>query len=575
MKAKIKQIACLVALLLLLVGCSTTAAKEGTPAPTATPPSQQVAEPAEPASGEREALVAQAVADLRARRGSVEVTVQEVVPVDFSDASLGVPEPGKSYAQVLTPGYIVRLAANGQEYEYHVADGRAVLASGGLGPSGEVTIEHVQVRPDALTVDGRSTFPDGTSVRLELLAGGQGAIWWPESASTTVQEGAWQITVPLDGVTLDPALDHVVYAWAEQDESSRVTFYFDLAGPPAEPAPPAQGETEYRRVEIADTGLSIDVPAGWLRLEPEWRWEPAEQSGLALGVRWVDLQPPQEAEPALLPKPSRVLDSQEVRQEWGTGRRVQLEVDATAGQEQGQKAPVASVETHVLVVVPQEGQRRAFDLYVQAVDAESLTALEPVLQHVLDTSTWAGSSEALPAQGQAPGGSEPPAGWSLFQDEVYGYRVAFPTDWAWKELPVQGPGMPDDWPVVHIVHLYPQAWDAQINRSDPPDPTAKPVVAPVQIEVVVGPPDQFRRVYPEPASSEVIEIGGLPVTVERETFDGMSVARYVFTPPDALELYVTVADQLTGFPERVAGNEAIADRVPQIAQSFQFGSQVE
>ena len=57
MKAKVKQVTCLVALLLLLVGCSTSAAKEGTPALTATPPSQQVAEPAEPASGEREVLL--------------------------------------------------------------------------------------------------------------------------------------------------------------------------------------------------------------------------------------------------------------------------------------------------------------------------------------------------------------------------------------------------------------------------------------------------------------------------------------------------------------------------------------
>jgi hypothetical protein len=157
-------------------------------------------------------------------------------------------------------------------------------------------------------------------------------------------------------------------------------------------------------------------------------------------------------------------------------------------------------------------------------------------------------------------------------DEVYGYQVALPPDWTWKELPTQGPGTPEDWPVIRIIHLYPQAWDAQINRGGPPDPTAKPVVAPVQIEVVVGPPEQFRRVYPEPTYSETIEREGLPVIVETDVFGERSLTRYVFTCPDAPELYVTLTDQLTGYPERVIGNEAIADLVPEIVQSFQFGS---
>ena len=85
---------------------------------------------------------------------------------------------------------------------------------------------------------------------------------------------------------------------------------------------------------------------------------------------------------------------------------------------------------------------------------------------------------------------------------------------------------------MRIVHLYPQGWEAQLNRSGPPDPTAKPVVPPVQIEVVVGPPEQFRRVYPEPAQSDIVEINGLWVTVEKDTFNGMSLTRSVFVHPD-------------------------------------------
>ncbi len=45
---------------------------------------------------------------------------------DFSDASLGVAEPGADYIQVITPGYIIMLKADGQIYEYHASGERVV-----------------------------------------------------------------------------------------------------------------------------------------------------------------------------------------------------------------------------------------------------------------------------------------------------------------------------------------------------------------------------------------------------------------------------------------------------------------
>jgi hypothetical protein len=195
---------------------------------------------------------------------------------------------------------------------------------------------------------------------------------------------------------------------------------------------------------------------------------------------------------------------------------------------------------------------------------------------VLDTSTLAGAGSQTPAREElGPAKEDPTTGWSVLKDDAYSYQIAYPPDWAQKELPAQMPGIPEDWPVVRIVHLYPQAWDAEINRSGPPDPTAKPVASPLQIEVVVGPPDQFRRVYPEPMRSETIEIGGLPVTVEMEDFGGISLTRYVFTTPEDPELYVTITDALTGFPDRVAGNEAIAAQVPQVVHSFKFANRAQ
>jgi len=283
----------IVFLVLLLVGCRLASPEEqgrpGTVVPTVTP-TEEVLPPVDDESN----AVARAVADLQDRLGIGEgdITVQEVVPAEFPDAGLGVPEPGMSYAQVITPGYVIRLRAKDGTYAYHVGGERVAL------------VPNVQ-EPDVA----------------------------------------------------DPRM------------------------------PPLPGRDTFERVEVADTGLSFEVPAGWLRLDPEWAWVPAEGSSLRLGVDWMALQPPMEPEAALLPSPSQVLVSEQVALSWGQGQRVVLEVYVPAEQGGDAKAPVASVEMHVLVVVDQEGVRRGYDLYARGGTAEELAGLEPLLAHVLETST--------------------------------------------------------------------------------------------------------------------------------------------------------------------------------------------
>ena len=66
-------------------------------------------------------LVAKARTDLAAVANVAEdqIEVVETRYVEWRDASLGCPEQGQMYAQVITPGYLIRLRADGQEYEYH------------------------------------------------------------------------------------------------------------------------------------------------------------------------------------------------------------------------------------------------------------------------------------------------------------------------------------------------------------------------------------------------------------------------------------------------------------------------
>jgi hypothetical protein len=280
-------------LVLILVGCqvASSAVQElpGTSAPTPAP-TEEVSLPLH----DQDDAIARAIADLQEQLGvgAADVAVGDVAPVEFPDPSLGVPEPGMSYAQVITPGYVIRLVVAGKTYEYR--------------------------------------------------AGGEHVVLVPEVQDPNVGE---------------PRM------------------------------PPLPGQETYQRVEIADTGLSLELPAGWLRLDPEWAWMPAEGSDLRLGVNWIDLQPPMEPEAALLPNHAQVLSSEQVTLSWGQGRRVVLEVYAPAAQGADVKAPVESVQIHVLVVVDQDGARRGYDFYAIGGTAEELAGLEPLLAHVLETST--------------------------------------------------------------------------------------------------------------------------------------------------------------------------------------------
>ncbi len=69
-----------------------------------------------------------------------EVRVKDFEAVEWRDSSLGCPEPGRMYLQVITPGYRVVLQAAGQSYEYHTNQGnRAVLCEQGpaAGPASQ------------------------------------------------------------------------------------------------------------------------------------------------------------------------------------------------------------------------------------------------------------------------------------------------------------------------------------------------------------------------------------------------------------------------------------------------------
>lgn len=123
-----------------------------TPAPTAQPtstrlPTELLEEPVSPVSPVTpgtevmpdtlpnnippgsETAVNAAIQDLSSKQGIPvdQISVVSVEPVDWNDSSLGCPQEGMMYAQVITPGYLIILQAQGQQYEYHTDQNKTVV----------------------------------------------------------------------------------------------------------------------------------------------------------------------------------------------------------------------------------------------------------------------------------------------------------------------------------------------------------------------------------------------------------------------------------------------------------------
>ena len=56
---------------------------------------------------------------------NIDLVIAEAVI--FSDSSLGVSAPGEVYSQKLTPGYFIILLVDGNEYQYHADETRAIF----------------------------------------------------------------------------------------------------------------------------------------------------------------------------------------------------------------------------------------------------------------------------------------------------------------------------------------------------------------------------------------------------------------------------------------------------------------
>jgi hypothetical protein len=97
------------AALLLLVACTTNTS------PTSTSPTSVTIPPE--ASTAIDAALSDAASHLAIARD--QLAIVQIQAQQWPDSSLGCPQPGQLYSQIVTPGYLVVISGSGKELEYH------------------------------------------------------------------------------------------------------------------------------------------------------------------------------------------------------------------------------------------------------------------------------------------------------------------------------------------------------------------------------------------------------------------------------------------------------------------------
>jgi hypothetical protein len=118
------------AVTLVLDACGPSGGSQSaTPVATAPPPAVAPVASSVPGSNlspDQQAAVAAAVQDATSRLGLSpgDVSLERVEAREWGDSSLGCPQPGNLYSQIVTPGFLIVINTGGKQLEYH-SDTRA------------------------------------------------------------------------------------------------------------------------------------------------------------------------------------------------------------------------------------------------------------------------------------------------------------------------------------------------------------------------------------------------------------------------------------------------------------------
>ncbi|MCB8987856.1 MAG: DUF3828 domain-containing protein [Ardenticatenaceae bacterium] len=196
------------------------------------------------------------------------------------------------------------------------------------------------------------------------------------------------------------------------------------------------------------------------------------------------------------------------------------------------------------------------------------------VRHVLVTleqqgTRWqiVGIAPAEPLPGSAPTGGDSAQTAVLVNDE-YGFSFSYPAAWVLEALALNGPGMPDDWPVMAAWLLMPpDVADYLASHSGPPDPDAPVIVAPFNVEVAVGDEAAMERVYFDFAEGETAVINNHDaIILHRDP----GYSHVIFPHPQRPDTWIVFTDWVTEFPGREEQGQVAEPIWQPLLNSLQF-----
>ena len=105
----------------------------------------------------------------------------------------------------------------------------------GLPSNSYITIGGITASDSEIRIHGKSNLQNGACINTELWSNDTKLPWWPDGKCITVNQGIWELTVPLVSEKLKPDVQYVVYAYQPGSQQNDVTLAFDISGPQMPP----------------------------------------------------------------------------------------------------------------------------------------------------------------------------------------------------------------------------------------------------------------------------------------------------------------------------------------------------
>ena len=204
----------LILLFALLAACTAANTEPGTADPEATP-APEVLEPAmetPAAEGDADAITAAAIVTLANELGltGAEIEVVSAEMTEFTDSCLGLGGAAESCLQAITPGWIVMLSANGQEYEVHTdATGTQVRVAGDAAVGNEEADRISAAVQEFLAAQLGVSLGDVQVVSVEMTEYSDGCLGLGQANESCLQAitPGWFVILDVNGQTYEVRTD--------------------------------------------------------------------------------------------------------------------------------------------------------------------------------------------------------------------------------------------------------------------------------------------------------------------------------------------------------------------------------